>query len=218
MRPDLVPVQARSVPGGLHDLAESADADLLVVGAGRSSGRYVHGSPCPVAIAPRGFCEEADAGLRVIGVAYDGSPEATQALGRAESLALRAGAALRIIGVLEPAAGVAVAYGGFYGVGSPAPGRRDLHHTLESAAESVAPATRAQTVMATGSPVEEITRRAGALDLLVSGSRGYGSLRRVLLGGVSAGLVRNAPCPILVVPRSSRGPRQADAPALVASS
>ena len=39
------------------------------------------------------------------------------------------------------------------------------------------------------------------LDLLVCGSRGYGPARRVLLGGVSARLLRHARVPVLVVPR-----------------
>lgn len=39
------------------------------------------------------------------------------------------------------------------------------------------------------------------VDLLCLGSRGYGPLRRVLLGSVSSKLVATAPCPLLVVPR-----------------
>jgi nucleotide-binding universal stress UspA family protein len=38
-------------------------------------------------------------------------------------------------------------------------------------------------------------------DLLVCGSRGYGPVRRVLLGGVSSGVVRHSKVPILVTPR-----------------
>jgi nucleotide-binding universal stress UspA family protein len=39
-------------------------------------------------------------------------------------------------------------------------------------------------------------------DLLVCGSRAYGRLRRVLLGGVSSRLLRRAALPLVVVPRS----------------
>ncbi len=39
--------------------------------------------------------------------------------------------------------------------------------------------------------------------ILVVGSRGYGPLRRVLLGSVSTQLVKSAPCPVLVVPRGT---------------
>ena len=39
------------------------------------------------------------------------------------------------------------------------------------------------------------------LDLLVCGSRGYGPVRAVLLGGVSRRLTAEAQCPVIVVPR-----------------
>jgi|HubBroStandDraft_1064217.scaffolds.fasta_scaffold14685_3 nucleotide-binding universal stress UspA family protein len=47
-------------------------------------------------------------------------------------------------------------------------------------------------------------------DLAVAGSRGLSRGRRILLGSVSAGLVNDAPCPVLVVrgaerPRGTRG-------------
>ena len=40
-------------------------------------------------------------------------------------------------------------------------------------------------------------------DLLVCGSRGYGPVRRVLLGGVLRKLIRRAACPVVVVPRGA---------------
>jgi nucleotide-binding universal stress UspA family protein len=43
------------------------------------------------------------------------------------------------------------------------------------------------------------------VDLLVCGSRGYGPVRRVLLGTVSSALVRQASVPTLVVPRAGPG-------------
>ena len=41
------------------------------------------------------------------------------------------------------------------------------------------------------------------VDLLVCGSRGYGPVRRVLLGRRAARLVRRAACPVVVVPRGA---------------
>ena len=38
-------------------------------------------------------------------------------------------------------------------------------------------------------------------DLLVCGSRGYGPVRRVLLGGVSSRVVRHSKVPVVVTPR-----------------
>lgn len=40
-----------------------------------------------------------------------------------------------------------------------------------------------------------------AIDLIVVGSRGYGTVERVLLGSTSTALIGDAPCPVIVVPR-----------------
>ena len=50
------------------------------------------------------------------------------------------------------------------------------------------------------------TGRSEHVGLLVCGSRGYGPLRSVLLGGVSRGLVDGAHCPVLVLPRGTVRP------------
>jgi nucleotide-binding universal stress UspA family protein len=42
---------------------------------------------------------------------------------------------------------------------------------------------------------------ADRLDLLVLGSRDYGPVRSVLLGGVGHAVLRAAACPVIVVPR-----------------
>ena len=39
------------------------------------------------------------------------------------------------------------------------------------------------------------------VDLLVLGSRGFGPVMRLLVGSVSSRVIREAPCPVLVVPR-----------------
>jgi nucleotide-binding universal stress UspA family protein len=55
----------------------------------------------------------------------------------------------------------------------------------------------------TGSPAHLIVEAAADFDLLVIGSRGYGPVRRVLLGSVSTALVRSAPCSVLVLPHGT---------------
>jgi nucleotide-binding universal stress UspA family protein len=55
-------------------------------------------------------------------------------------------------------------------------------------------------------PVDAIlgeVRRLGA-DVVVMGWRGHGAVRRILTGSVSRGVVRRAPCPVLVVRRTLR--------------
>ncbi len=53
----------------------------------------------------------------------------------------------------------------------------------------------------TGKPAQALAERAGGLDLLVVGSRGWGPVRRLLLGSTSEQVVRDAPSSVLVVPR-----------------
>ena len=52
-----------------------------------------------------------------------------------------------------------------------------------------------------GDPARELAYAAHDLDLLVTGSRGYGPLRRLMLGSTSTKLVHEAPCPVLVLTR-----------------
>ena len=88
-RPSPSPVRA------LHEAAEELGASLIVVGSshrgpagrvlpGGVGERLVHGSPCPVAIAPRGYEPH---GLRRIGVALAGGPESADALAFARAVA-----------------------------------------------------------------------------------------------------------------------------------
>jgi nucleotide-binding universal stress UspA family protein len=53
----------------------------------------------------------------------------------------------------------------------------------------------------TGKPAQALSERAADLDLLVVGSRGWGPVRRLLLGSTSEQVVRDAPSSVLVVPR-----------------
>jgi nucleotide-binding universal stress UspA family protein len=73
----------------------------------------------------------------------------------------------------------------------------------EQAVASVSREVHPEARIVVGDPVRGLEAEASeGLDLLVMGSRGFGPLRRVLLGSVSSQLVRLLPCPVLVVPRS----------------
>jgi len=52
----------------------------------------------------------------------------------------------------------------------------------------------------------ELARRSRDLDLLVVGSRSHGPMRRLLLGSTSTRLVREAACPLVILPRGVDAP------------
>jgi nucleotide-binding universal stress UspA family protein len=54
-----------------------------------------------------------------------------------------------------------------------------------------------------GDIVSMLLQDAGDDDLLFTGSSGKGPFRRVLVGSVSTHLLREAVCPVVVVPRGS---------------
>ena len=53
---------------------------------------------------------------------------------------------------------------------------------------------------------EELALFSDRVDLLVIGSRGYGPLRSLMLGGTAVHLAANARCPLVVLPRDGAGP------------
>ena len=64
---------------------------------------------------------------------------------------------------------------------------------------------RTEATLVSGNPVEKLAdagRTSGSV--LILGSRAYGPVRRVVLGSVSAALMRSAPCPVIVHPRGTR--------------
>jgi len=70
------------------------------------------------------------------------------------------------------------------------------------AAELEAKGRRVRVVMVRGAAAPslvEVARKVEA-DLLVVGSHGKGPMKRLFLGSVSEGVLRRAPCPVLVVP------------------
>ena len=57
-----------------------------------------------------------------------------------------------------------------------------------------------------GDPADQLGEHSAGLDLMLAGSRGYGPLRSVLVGGVSGRLMRTVQCPMIVVPRGVQEP------------
>jgi nucleotide-binding universal stress UspA family protein len=204
--PDTSPARA------LHRLAEQEHADLLVVGSARHGavGRLLlgdvsrdvlHGSPCPVAVAP---LDRAVGRPARIGIAFDHSPEAERALALGVALAEGLMADVDIREVV--AADLLPAIGGY-----PIAGIDEIERELISDAQArldavvaglgTSVAVHAQAVG--GSVSDRMAELAGEVDLLVCGSRGWGAVRRVVLGSTADHLIHHAGCPVMVVPRTA---------------
>ena len=217
--------------GDLAELARDEGADLVVLGSTHRGpvGRVVPGATvahvlgevsCAVAVAPRGFAgpdggeldwrplsgHGDDVGMRVVGVGFDGSPAALEALRVATDLALANGAALRVYTVARR-------YPRVPGDGSvgQAPGvvaeaealREQLHREVARLPAEV----RALPVFLRGIPAVELTAAvADGVDLLVLGCRRGGPLRRALQGSVSGAVLETARCPVLISPTGVRAP------------
>lgn len=205
-------VETRAYGGGspaavMTGIAESEGIDMIVAGSphrgavgrvliGSVADGLLHGAPCAVAVAPRGYARE-QRELRRIAVAYDGTPESTLALRRAEALAAAGCASLRILTAVAPPPVTVTGALGYVPADPPEPDRM-----LTAAINSVDDRVAADGRRLDGPPAAVLAEACkDDVDLLVTGSRGYGPLARVLLGSVSTRLVHIAPCPVLVVPR-----------------
>jgi nucleotide-binding universal stress UspA family protein len=71
---------------------------------------------------------------------------------------------------------------------------------LRSGIEALPANLSAGGLILSGRPAVALAAATTDLGLLVCGSRGYGPLRTLLLGGTSHALVREAACPVIVMP------------------
>ena len=169
--------------------------------AGSTAERLLAGSQTPVGIAPPGLRNRDLGGHLHFGVAYVDTPDGQAALALAVQFAARVGASLTLYTVLAEEARAVL----------PVIGRDAEHAFVETAREvyqqslDTAIAGLPDGVPATGElltgDVVQVLADVDAVDILFCGSRGYGPARRVLLGGVSSRLVRQARSPVFVVPR-----------------
>jgi nucleotide-binding universal stress UspA family protein len=212
---------ARSTPAGLLEAAEEAGASLITVGSsshggsghvtlGSASGRLLHSSPVPVALAPRGFRCRPDARVIRVTAAFGGSEGAEDLVIAAAGVAARVGAALRL-------ASFAVRSRAPYtsGVGTEADEAMitawiaEMETAGRAALDKVTvlPAVPRQleTVVGRGESweeaLEDVEWEEG--DVLVVGSSSMGPLAQVFLGSRSTKIVQHSPVPVVVVPRGA---------------
>lgn len=219
--------------GGLAQLARSEGADLIVLGSTHrgSIGRVLPGAtvdrllgeaPCAVAIAPSGFGRPADGslgwrplsgdvedvGMRVIGVGFDGSAAAHEALDLAAELAVDNGAALRVYAI---APRITAHPGALQSQQPGTPSNAEtLRDQLHDAVAELPAEARALPVFLWGSPpIELLAAAENGIDMMILGSRGGGPMRRALHGSVSGTVIQEAHCPVLISPAGVKAPTAA---------
>jgi nucleotide-binding universal stress UspA family protein len=217
-------LRSTSAARALHHAAEHCDADLIIVGATHHlavaelfsasvTHQTIEVAPCAVAIAPAGFRDRPHPRLHCLTVAFDDSPEALDALRRAGDVARRTGAEVKILHAYHPIL-VAVPFAAVsYGDHDYLEETRGLAQDKLARAVSVlgeqAPGVAVRPFLLTGDPAERLVEASEESDLLFLGSRGYGPLRRALLGSVSGRVIRAARCPVIVTPRAAIHPEPA---------
>lgn len=206
---DLVACPDPSPARALQREAAERQADLIVIGSAHhgplarlllgSVGRGVlHGAPCSVAVAPRGYRERAGEIRRVV-AALDDSDEARAALALAAEVAEDRSGALTTYTAWEISP---VFFSGIaYTPDIDAVADAERQHVTEVVETALADLPRAERRILRGRPADVLDQASNDADLLVVGSRGWGPARRIAVGSTSDHLVHHAACPVLVVPR-----------------
>jgi nucleotide-binding universal stress UspA family protein len=201
----LITERAGSVGRGLHDVAQQQRADLLVVGSshrafpgrvlgGGQTRAVLHGAPCAVAIAPLHYADT-DHVLNTVGVAFNSTPDSEAALAVAREIAAAHGARIRARCVVEVPSGP-------YGFGGGLVLRDVLSDMLAAERKRMAALDGVDGDAVIGLAGEELSAFSAEVDLLVSGSRGYGPAHSLIAGSTSLHLAGHARCPLVVIPRA----------------
>ncbi|MEL6614156.1 MAG: universal stress protein [Bacteroidota bacterium] len=197
-----------SAPEAIARYAESADADVLVVGThGRTGlGRLLLGSvaercvgiaPCPVMAVPARSSEASPGSDAPIVVPIDFSERSRAALTVATSLAARYDAPIEVVHVVHDAGPYPDLVPDYVSLSDidPEAGERCRARLMRLAPE----ASGVHVLM--GSPSRVLPHLAESLGagLLVMGTHGRRGAAHALLGSVAEATLRRAPCPVLTL-------------------
>ena len=221
MRDDLAPgarVKADrdvSIARGIERLVARNHRQLLVVGSSRNgpegnvsiahtTRQLMHDLTCPIAIAPRGLSLRPGYALRRIAVGFEGGSHACAALDLALQLAQRAGAELVVRAVVDDR------------ITTPSwaeiwlqPFREEWEKAVD---DEIGQLQQQVDRVVEGAGIEvirEVVRGAAStslaalsaeVDLIVIGSRRWGTAARLLLGGTGEALARSSQAALLLVP------------------
>lgn len=193
---------ASSPARGLHELARSKQAELIVLGSRRLGPRtktalgaisedVLRAAPCAVAVAPRGYHSQGGLVPQRIGVGWIPTEEGERMLEMCCRIARATGGSVEVVTTTSA-------------IGT----LPSLEDRARSAVAGVAKALGGKveiTVSAgVGKAAEELIARSRDMDLIVLGSRGYGPPRTMLFGSVSSRVVPEAQCPVMIL---AAGPR-----------
>jgi nucleotide-binding universal stress UspA family protein len=205
---------------GLASAVASLHPELLVVGStrearhghvrpGSTAERLLAGAACPVAVVPHRH--PPGASVAAVGAAFVPTPEGREALSAAAALARAFGARLRAIMVLDPRHAEEQSPGLMARQHHDVDAEEsiDSRHRLEARGELDAAVAELGDGLEVDidvlfqDPADGIEAASHRVDLLVMGSRAYGPVRAVMLGGVARRVIARAACPVLVLPRGA---------------
>ena len=197
-------IDARSVRHGLHSFASSRHADLLVIGTSSpddTAGMFVDDhtrevlddAPCAVAVAPTGYAQRV-AGMRKIGVAYDGSAPSEQALVLGRSLAADRQAEVSAFEAVRPPLLIHDTWDV----------EREIAGQAEDARRRIATMTGVEAKAGSGGAADELARYSDSVDLLVIGAHKYRPIDHLSDGSTAQQLAGRASSPLLVLPLRRR--------------
>ena len=81
--------------------------------------------------------------------------------------------------------------------------RADKERLLALAVGRIPDGLERESRVLTGDPASCLSEVSGEFDLMVAGSRGWGPLKRTVLGSTTRKLIRSSACPVLVLPRGA---------------
>jgi nucleotide-binding universal stress UspA family protein len=204
----------RSVSGGLVDVVEELEAELLVLGSsangqlgqvvvGSTADRLLHSAPVPVAIAPRGYRAGRTPVLSRITCAYPGTPEAVHVVKRVADLAEQFEVPLRVITFAVRGRTMYPPEVGLHAEDS-------ILAAWETHAREMLAQLRTDGVVGEDALLQVVSGNGWdqALDaadwedgeVLALGTSPRGDIARVFLGSRGSKIMRHSPVPVLVLP------------------
>lgn len=204
-----------SVARGIERVVARNHRQLLVVGSSRhgadqtvsiahTTRQLVHDLTCPIAIAPRGLSSRQGFALRRIAVGFDGGSHASAAVDLALQLAQSAGAELVIRGVIDDRI-ASPSWAEMWLVPFRDEWEQAVEDQMQKLKQQVDQAVEGTDIdvaieVVRGVPSASLAAMSADVDLIVIGSRRWGTAARLLVGGTGEALARTSQAALVLVP------------------